>query len=117
MTIELGLPPVDMPRPSLEALAAGVRRFGDELVPGMHVQLGDGRWAVVLDEPTTGHLGQVSVPVSSWSDLVRAVADDVEPERLYVGWGRTVRTRTPAEQQVYVDAVWEAAGNKEGNRG
>jgi hypothetical protein len=114
MTIELGLLPVDMPRPSLEALAAGVRRFGDELVPGMHVQLGDGRWAVVADgDAVTDNLGRLSVPVVSWSDVVRERSEDWEYERLYVGWGRTVRTRTPAEQQVYVDAVWEAAGNKE----
>jgi len=48
------------------------------------------------------------VPVTSWSDLVRDVAGEFEPERLLVGWGVRVRTRTPEEQRAYVDAVWAA---------
>lgn len=90
------------------SLAAGVLRFGIELQPGMHVQLGDGRWAVVADEPTWADRGRVSVPVTSWSDLVRDVAGEFEPERLLVGWGVRVRTRTPLEQAAYVEAVWAA---------
>lgn len=92
-------------------LAAGVLRFGIDLVPGMHVQLGDGRWAVVAGDPTWVDRGRVSVPVTSWSDLVRDVSGEFEPERLLVGWGVRVRTRTPEEQRRYVDAVWAAAGD------
>lgn len=90
------------------SLAAGFPRFGIELAPGMHVQLGDGRWAVVADEVTLADRGRVSVPVWTWGELVREAAADVEPELLLVGWGVRVRTRTPAEQRAYVDAVWAA---------
>lgn len=90
------------------SLGAGFLRFGIELVPGMHVQLGDGRWAVVADEITLADRGRVSVPVRSWPELVAEAAEDVEPERLLVGYGVRVRTRTPAEERAYVEAVWAA---------
>lgn len=95
-------------------LAAGVPRCGIELAPGMHVQLGDGRWAVVVDEPTLVDRGRVAVPVRSWPELVAESADGVESEYLLVGWGVRVRTRTPAEQRAYVEAVWTA--EEEGER-
>lgn len=94
-----------------DSLAAGFLRFGIELAAGMHVQLGDGRWAVVADEVTLADRGRVSVPVASWGELAREAADDVEPERLLIGWGVRVRTRTPAEQRAYVEAVWAADEN------
>lgn len=94
------------------SLAAGILRFGIELAPGMHVQLGDGRWAVVADEVTLTSLGRVSVPVATWGELVREAADDVEEEQLLIGWGVRVRTRTPAEQAAYVEAVWSAMENE-----
>lgn len=96
------------------SLAAGVLRFGIELVPGMHVQLGDGRWAVVAGEPSLIDRDRVSVPVLSWSDLVRDLADEFEPELLLVGWGVRIRTRTPLEQHEYVEAVWAADEEGEG---
>lgn len=103
-----------------DSLAAGFLRFGIELTPGMHVQLGDGRWAVVAGEPSWADRGRVSVPVSTWGELVAEVADEVDPEWLLVGWGVRVRTRTPEEQRQYVDAVWTACDGRitrEGNHG
>lgn len=91
-----------------DSLAAGFLRFGVELAVGMHVQLGDGRWAVVADEPSWADRGRVSVSVSTWGELVAEVADEADPERLLVGWGVRVRTRTPEEQRQYVEAVWAA---------
>lgn len=104
--------------PSRERLAAGVLRFAVELTPGMHVQLPDGRWAVVADEGSTDNLGRMSIPVVTWGALVAARAESLEPEYLLIGWGRRVRTRTAAEQRAYVEAVYAAAGieNEEGNR-
>jgi hypothetical protein len=113
VSIEIGVHPDAIAAPALAQLAAGYPRFGDELVPGMHVQLGDGRWAVVVDEPTTGPLGHMSVPVVSWSDMVREHSDDFEFERLTVGYGRRVRSRSPQEQRQYVEAVWETVAGKE----
>lgn len=101
--------------PSRAYLAAGVLRFAAELTPGMHVQLPDGRWAVVADEGTTDDLGRMSIPVLTWGELVTERAGDVDPEYLLVGWGRRVRTRTPAEQRAYTDAVWTADQTEEGN--
>lgn len=114
MTLVAGVDrPLSSSLPSrASSLAAGVLRFGIDLAVGMHVQLGDGRWAVVCGEPSWVDRGRVSVPVTSWSDLVRDVADEFEPERLLVGWGVRVRTRTPVEQAAYVEAVW--AANEEG---
>lgn len=94
------------------SLAAGYLRFGVELAVGMHVQLGDGRWAVVAGESTWADRGRVSVPVSTWGELVAEVADEADPEYLLVGWGVRVRTRTPEEQRQYVKAVWTAEGTE-----
>lgn len=110
MTLVAGIDrPLTSALPSrASSLAAGVLRFGVDLEPGMHVQLGDGRWAVVADEVTLTDRGRVSVPVWTWPDLVREVADEAEPELLLIGWGVRVRTRTPLEQALYVEAVWAA---------
>lgn len=114
MTLAAGIDRPVRDQAGARTLAAGVLRFGVELVAGMHVRLGDGRWAVVAGDPTTIDRGRLSVPVRTWPDLVAETVDGIEPECLLVGWGRRVPTRTPEEQRAYVTAVWAAEENEEG---
>lgn len=97
MTIDVGVSPLSGESPldwAHPSRIGGWRRAAD-LRPGWHVRLGDGRWAVVLEEPALVALGRVAAEVS-WSGWHEGAL-----------WPamRLVWTRTVGEQAAYLDAV------------
>lgn len=67
-----------------------------DLLPGYHVQLGDGRWAEVVGHPVLASLGRVVVDVS-WLGGPAECAS--------WGWKRVVWARTPVLWAAYMAAV------------